>query len=556
MLQLRPYQEKFLAAVLAAREQGLQRVLGSSPTGTGKTVTFCAIRNAWQEFAPGPALVLAHREELLEQAGKAFQRADPHCWVDLEQANRKAGAMANIIVASVQTLGRPDSKRLEWLVPEVRLIICDEAHHAVSPSYLNVFKRFRCFEEGGPFLLGVTATPKRLDQKNLRSVFQEQVFNYSIRDAINDGWLSDVIGYRVRTNCELKKVRKVAGDFDQKQLAKALDVAARTSEVVKHWQAVASDRHTIAFGINVEHAKHIAEAFREKGVAAEHIHGGMDRTTRRGILERHRTRKTQILSNVDVLTEGYDDPAISCVLMLRPTESWGFYCQAIGRGLRLFPGKANCIVIDVVDNCDGMTLASIPALLDLPPNLDLQGQSLKKAAKLIGELGERAALLERLPEDLETYAQIESRLEQVDLLAGITPPEEVVASGARLAWLKVPGGYLLKAGKREARIEPDLMGGWSLALSEPGKSGRFAVRGSDDAPLPEVIAKADAAVRKTWPGVEYAGGQDSRWRQLPPTENQIRILRRLQVEPEIIAQLNRGSASAMLDQRRGALSAR
>src|SRR5947209_7690288 len=198
----RPYQEDAIQAILQARERGLQRVLITMATGTGKTCVFVWLMERMR--LQRPALVLAHRDELIRQAADRIGALLPGVNVQVEQAEEVAGPDAAIVVASIQTLGRKGSDRLSWLaraVPE--LIICDEAHHAPAASYLGVFERFGAFEPGGAFLLGCTATPHRIDARSMGQVFQAEVFRYELRAAMQAGWLCPIRGYRVVTETDL-----------------------------------------------------------------------------------------------------------------------------------------------------------------------------------------------------------------------------------------------------------------------------------------------------------------------------------------------------------------
>src|SRR5215831_9052170 len=195
MRELRPYQKEAVAAVQAAVLGGDQRLLYVMATGLGKTEVFVELAKCLP--GDGPALVLAHREELIGQAAHRLKEANPDLSIGIERAEHRADLDCAVVVGSVQTLGKANSTRLSSLAGRLRLIVVDEAHHAPAPSYLNVFGSFGCFDEDGPVLVGCTATPKRLDRLNLQAIFQRQVYDYPIRRGIDDGWLADIRGYRV-----------------------------------------------------------------------------------------------------------------------------------------------------------------------------------------------------------------------------------------------------------------------------------------------------------------------------------------------------------------------
>lgn len=538
-MNLRPYQEQAVAAVLDARERGLSRVLYTMPTGCGKTQAFVEIARRMMAAVQRPALVIAHREELLDQAAHRFQAMMPGVWVDVEQGPRRAGHLSEVVVASVQTLSRSE-QRLSWLHPGV--VICDEAHHAPAAGYRKVFTRFGCFS-GEAYLVGCTATPKRLDKLNLHAIFEEQVFDYSIRTAIRDGWLCDVRGYRVKSQVDLSKVHTTAGDFNQAELAEAVNVAARTDAAIKHWQEVAAARSTIVFCASVAHAQDAAAAFCERGISAEFVHGGMKPDERQGVLARFTRGRTQVLTNVEVLTEGFDHPPTSCVVMLRPTQSWGLYAQMIGRGTRICDGKSDLVVVDVVDNCQKHSLASVPAILDLPADLDLEGKSLSQAADMLDELGEQAAVLATY--EPQTYRELETTLQQVDLFARVEPPQEVKKL-SRLAWIRLhDGSYLLDVDhnpRRVARILPDMLGMYRCSLQQ----GDEVRTHPQPAELHVAFQRADRAVERAWPDLVRRVVANAPWRYQPPTEKQVGLLRRLGYASEAISALNKGQASGLI----------
>jgi superfamily II DNA or RNA helicase len=546
--ELRPYQKNCVDAVLAARKRGRRRVLYVQATGLGKTVAFCNIVDQLVRSERRPALVIAHRDELLDQASRRMLADCPGFSVQIEAGTRKANPRAHVVVSSVQTLGRKESKRLAWLEKvSPSVIICDEAHRAAAQSYGNVFERFGAFD-GRSFLVGCTATPKRFDRKALTgehgAVFEEQVFDYGIRDGINDGYLCPIRGFRVVSDVDLGSVKQTAGDFNQGDLASAVDVKPRTKRAIDHWFEVANGRKTIVFCASVEHAHHAAEAWQERGITAECIHGELHRETRKAILRRFATGETQVVTNVECLTEGFDQPDVSCIVMLRPTQSWGLYMQMAGRGTRLAPGKSDCLIIDVVDNCKKHSLATVPALLDLPPGLDLQGHSLTEAADKIDSVGAQAAVLQDANPD--TFDDILTMLQDVDLFARVDPPVEV-ENNSDLNWLSVPGGYYLSCGDgRSARLTQDALGDYRLTLqdSESFEDLEWVVGENPEVALPG----ADRIVLDQWPQAIGVVRRGARWRMEPPTEKQIGVLRRAGYSMTAIAALSKGKASSLITQ--------
>ncbi len=544
VVALRPYQESAVGAVLAAREGGVQRALITLPTGTGKTLIAAALAEAFP--AAGPVLFLAHREELLEQAWKTFRRVSPGITIGIEKGHSVAYRGAQVVLASVQTVGRNGTTRLGWLKPS--LVYVDEAHRAPSASYQHCFVRFGCYRPGGAFLCGLTATPKRLDQIDLKQVFQEHVFDYPLKQAIRDKWLVQIRGYRVRTTVDLDDVRTSGEDFVESELAKRVNVDARNKAAIQYWAEEARERPTIAFCANVEHAQAMAALYRVGGVSSEAVWGAMRPQDRRAVARRFEEGRTQVLTNCDLLTEGFDSPKVACIVMARPTKSWTRYVQAIGRGLRLYPGKQDCKILDVVDNCKKHDLATVPAILDLPADLDLQGNTLLEAADLLEELGAKAVWEAQCAP--KTFTELSTTLETVDLLdEGRIAPE--VERHSRLSWVRlIDGRYYVSCGgpagaRRSARLESDALGSWLVRLVEGRNTVYTARLGTDPA---AVFNGADDVILQRWPEAEKVTVMRARWRNQPPTPKQEDLLRKLGVNATIIARLeSSGQASALID---------
>jgi superfamily II DNA or RNA helicase len=229
---LRAYQRQCLEAIKTNLEAGVSRQLVVSATGTGKTPILSNLPDA---LGIRRMLVLAHRDELIDQAEEKLRHWNPYLNVAVEAGARRADANADVVVAFVATLGRAKSKRLagfraDW--PEA--LVVDEAHHATSASYVNIFEHFRLLKpKNRTLLLGVTATPFRADGEDLGRIFDRVTFEYSIRQAIEDGWLADVRGLRLKTHARLDRVRQRAGDFAIDELAAAVNTPERNAGIVK-----------------------------------------------------------------------------------------------------------------------------------------------------------------------------------------------------------------------------------------------------------------------------------------------------------------------------------
>lgn len=325
------------------------RVLGVAPTGSGKTVIFAEVLR--RRMREGPALVLAHREELLGQARDKLESAG--LWSELERAGSKAGLDSPVVVASVQTLAR--ARRLSrWPVGHFRTVVIDEAHHAPADSYRRIMDGLQPGK-----VLGVTATPSRSGGGELGDVFDSIAFELRFADLVRDGFLSRVTVETVPLKIDLEGVKRKAGDF----VASDLD-----DRIGPHLEAAVAEITTLAKGRRVlmflplrKTSTRCAELARAAGWRAEHVDG--ESADRAEVLARFASGETNLVCNASLLTEGFDCPAVDCVVPLRPTKSKALYQQMVGRGTRLAPGKRDCLLIDFLWKAERMQIARPASLV-------------------------------------------------------------------------------------------------------------------------------------------------------------------------------------------------
>lgn len=582
-MNTRKYQDDAREAITNAYNSGLGRVLTTMPTGTGKTVTFGHVINDFITHGMANRVgIIAHREELLEQAKDKVEKIIPGISVGIEAADKTSGGLDEVVIASIQTVGRPGSRRIDKL-SGVDLLIIDEAHHAPADTYQNIMQYLGCYE-GKCFTSGWTATPKRLDNRPLHSVhdavFEEEVFRYELKTAIKEGYLCDIRGYRIETNTDLSKVATRGGDYAPGQLQEVVDTNERNGMAIAAYLAICPTEKAIVFCSGVEHAHHFAEGLRDQGVTAEALDGTLDKDSRRDMLARFRSGETQVLCNMEVLTEGFDDPTVRCILMLRPTQSWGLYCQMVGRGTRILPGiieqlenhpasrrcraiaeslKPDCIVIDVVDLTQKHELASVPGILGLPPRIDMEGQKLSEVADKMEELG---AMMGRIPpEKIRKFSDIQKLITQVDLLAQIEPPA-VVKRASRFSWVLMPdASFCLDCGptpdgngRRIAYLKPDALGVFTLYRKTyyramDGQSPTEAIKtplkvGGE---IAQAMRNADRTLISEWQNIGIFAARDTAWRQKPASEKQIALLNRLGVDVKNYPHLTAGDAKNLID---------
>ncbi len=345
-MKLRPYQQEALEAVRESYRQGHRRSLVVMPTGTGKTVLFAEI----SRLAKGPVLVLAHRQELVEQAREKIS-----AWCDdvvaVEMADRRELTKANgkahkITVASIQSMRR----RLREVSSDTfRIVVIDEAHHSTADSYRELIDHFDAH------ILGVTATPDRSDRQPLGDIFTDLAFNYDILTAIGEGWLCPIRSFMVKTEVDFSGVRKIAGELAIRDVEEILTKEPHLAEIAFPIMNERGDRPAMVFAASVAHAHALSRVLCEFAGDEDYaaaLDGSHPTELRRKVIARFRAGEIKVLVNCSLFTEGFDVPQISLVAIARPVLSRAFYAQMVGRGTRIAPGKKDLLVLDYLPgNC-------------------------------------------------------------------------------------------------------------------------------------------------------------------------------------------------------------
>ena len=336
-MTLRPYQNQLANDIRAAFGSGANRPLAVSPTGSGKTVLFSYITS--QVLKRGSrVIIVAHRREILDQISATLKRVGvPHGFI---QAGKSA-SIQPAMVASIQTLAR----RLDT-VPAPDLVIIDEAHHSVSKSYVQMFAAWPTAK-----FIGVTATPERLDGKGLGAMFDRMVMGPSVQWLIDNGFLAQPVYYAPREAVDLSQVHTVAGDFDRSEAEEIVDTPRITGDAVTHYVRFCNRQRAVAFCISVAHAQHVADTFNSCGIPSASIDGTLDSEVRKQRVEDLTAGKILVLTSCELISEGFDLPAVNAAILLRPTHSLSMHLQQVGRALRPYPGKTNAIILDHVGNC-------------------------------------------------------------------------------------------------------------------------------------------------------------------------------------------------------------
>ncbi len=370
-IRLRPYQHEAIESIQRSWNRGSSAPLVVLPTGAGKTVIAAQIMQMFRGEMGYRSLFLAHRNELLVQTQEKIRIAGGSLRTGIVQGSKnQIGPHVDATIASVQTLGGTSGQRLSQVLDTGRIdiMILDEAHHAVSPQWRRVIDGVR---ERNPEvrIFGMTATPGRSDGLALDTVFDEVCFERNSFDLIRDGYLVPPKGFKVDLDLDLDKVKTDGGDYASAQLSKLMNQPRVHEAIVHSWMQFGHNRKTIVFAVDVQHASSLAQFFSDAGYASEFVHGGTKAKDRAAIYERFASGSTKLLVNCEVLTEGFDDPSIECVLFARPTQSQGLYVQMLGRGLRPWPGKTECLVIDCVGNSEKHRPIQLASLAGFDPSL-------------------------------------------------------------------------------------------------------------------------------------------------------------------------------------------
>lgn len=556
-MQLRDYQIKALDSVLEEYDAGYRQQILSLPTGSGKNLILSALCDRIKSRLPGKVLILSHTEELIDQTLNTLRDMYPNLKIDKEMAACKADpSTADIIVASVASLGRKGTSRVnKYNWAEWQTLIIDELHHSLGSQYRNVIDCVGVMApDSNKLLVGLTATTNRSDGRSLAEIYKKISYVYGLRTAIEDGWLVDIRGYRVSTAASLDSVDSSNGDFNVSELSSAINTPERNKQVIKTWLELGENRPTVAFTASIAHAQALAGAFKAEGVLAEAVWGDdPDRTQK---LIDHKAGKIKVLTNCNVLTEGYDSPIVSCIILARPTQSELLFIQMTGRGTRLCENKKDLIVIDVCDNTSRHSLMTVPTLMGLPGTLDLKGQSVVGAAKQIEAAQEEHPGIDFTK--LKNIEELASYIESVNLFEIRFPKE--VEDYSEFKWYKtvdgsyimrLPGAAVNKAGEAIKRDKPgvvsiskNMLGQWEISgeISNQKFSG---IRST----MEEAFVAADNTVRTRAGELLTFINRKATWHDKPLDWNgkQAFLLKKLYPGKSWPEDLTKGKASYWID---------
>ena len=335
MFQLRPYQAEAKQAILAAWDEGYRKTLLVLPTGCGKTVVFSSVTEN-QVNKGHRVLIMAHRGELLDQAADKLKEASGLDSVLEKAESTSLGSFLPVTVGSVQSLAQ--EKRLARFPNNYfQDIIVDEAHHCLSDSYKRVLDHFP-----NANILGVTATPDRGDMKNLGEFFDSKAYEYSMTEAIREGYLCPIKAQMIPLELDIADVGISSGDFSAGEIGHALEPYLH--QIASEMANYCRGRKTVVFLPLIATSQKFCAMLNDAGLRAAEVNGNSD--DRSEVLADFEAGKYDVLCNSMLLTEGWDCPSVNCIVVLRPTKIRSLYQQMVGRGMRLSPGKTELLLLD------------------------------------------------------------------------------------------------------------------------------------------------------------------------------------------------------------------
>ena len=435
-MQLRPYQIQAKDAVLSEWSEGHRKTLLVLPTGTGKTVVFAKVVEDRVNNG-GRALVLAHRGELLSQAADKIMDASGMACALEKAESTSPGSNMPVTVGSVQSLAQP--KRLARFPRDYFTdIVVDEAHHCLSDSYQRVLAHFPKAN-----ILGVTATPDRGDMKNLGQFFDSKAYEYTMPQAIRDGYLCPIKAQMIPLELDISGVKVTSGDFSSGEIGSALE--PYLDQIAREMTHYCKGRKTVVFLPLIHTSQKFCAILNCYGLRAAEVNGNSE--NRAEVLRDFENGRYDVLCNSMLLTEGWDCPAVDCVVVLRPTKVRSLYQQMVGRGMRLFPGKEHLLLLDFLCMSERHNLCRPSALIskdaDIAKRIDQQMVDSSDGIDLIDaeEQAERDVLAEREEALAKELAEMRKRKRKlVDPLqyALSIAAEDLVGYVPTFAWEMAP----------------------------------------------------------------------------------------------------------------------
>jgi len=542
-IKLRDYQEDCVNSIV---NMELGSGLVVLPTGSGKTIVF----GSACKYFEGKTLILAHRDELIKQAKSKLKMINPKFKIGIEKAKINSNENDNIIVGSVQTLR--NEKRLEKL-GKINTIIIDEAHHSTAKTYRDIVEFLNPSK-----LYGFTATPIRADKVGLASIYKTILFEKNIFEMIKEGYLCNINALRIEADYNLENVKKTAGDYNVQNLNTEFNTENINNLISKTINENCSERKKILiFAISIEHVENIVENI-EKNTNRKvtFLHGKMSDGERSCRLWDFEDGNIDIMVNCMILTEGYDNPSIDCVLMARPTQSAGLYMQMLGRGTRIYDNKKNLLLIDITENTNShknelSNQITINDIFGIPPKIRLEIEDVLETKKEIDEIIEEnpnANLnISSNVKDFKLKSQI------IDLFVITQVPIDLKGI-SNLAWIK-KSEYMYKLAFDDGQcveIQGDILNKYTVLWKTKKTDMKWKKQGEFEG-IEAAIAAVESYLRekrfKWLPLVNL----NSKWRKKNASDKQKDLLHKLKKSNEIKLQnididtITMGDASRLLN---------
>ena len=517
-------------------------------------------------------LILVHRRELVEQAARHCANAYPSKSIEIEMGNTHASGVADITIASIWSIISGD--RMDKFDPKrFKLVLVDEAHHIVASSFMQTLKHFGLLKDltikTPPALVGVSATLSRFDGLRLSDAIDHIVYHKDYIDMIGEKWLSNVIFTTVQSKADISRVKKApTGDFQTGDLSKAVNTAETNEITVRAWMSRAAGRKsTLIFCVDLAHVSDLTATFRKHGIDARFITGDTPKQIRGESLDAFRNGEYPVLLNCGVFTEGTDIPNIDCIVLARPTRSRNLLIQMIGRGMRLYPGKENCHVIDMVASL-AIGIVTTPTLFGLDPAEVIEGADVaemraqkQRELELLRQdrVTERRTPKQSTPQTpmTVTFTDYNSVYDLIDDTAG----EKHIRGISPLSWVMVKKNrYVLsnQSGDYITIENSDSNAGYSVVYMQKipelglgsrskGKSPYMRPREiATAATLSDAVHAADTFALRRFPWNFVHNAQS--WRRAPATIGQLAFLNKLRpMKDQLTADmLTKGKATDMI----------
>ncbi|KAK3318388.1 P-loop containing nucleoside triphosphate hydrolase protein [Apodospora peruviana] len=569
-VRLRNYQEECIQAVLSSLERGQKRLGISLATGSGKTVIFTQLISRVKPLSntATQTLVIAHRRELVEQAARHCAEAYPDKIIEVEMGKLSASGAADITIASLQSITSQD-RLLKFDPARFKLVLVDEAHHIVAPGYLKILSHLGlgAKQSDSPHLVGVSATFSRFDGLRLGAAIDEIVYHKDYVDMIGENWLSNVIFTTVKSTADLSKVKTQgtggSGEFDTASLSRAVNTDEVNDIAIRAWHAKAAGRKsTLVFCVDIKHVRSMTQRFRHYGIDARFVTGDTPVRERSALLDAFKKGEFRVLVNCGVFAEGTDIPNIDCVLLARPTKSRNLLVQMIGRGMRLYPGKENCHVIDMVSSLE-TGIVSTPTLFGLDPSELVSEASVESMRELRESKKVKDKMVDQTPPVMAQAGRPQKVMftdydSVLDLISD-TSTEQHIRSISQYAWVRVgvnrhvlagPTGTFIRLDQVEDE-ESDMpqFKAWEVRALTPGMSKSPFAR-------PRELLTATSFANAVHGCDKYAAevfpfpyiSRRMKWRDGPPTPGQLMFLNKLRGKGDPIEadNITKGQATDMI----------